>query len=381
MTILRSVSPDPVVPPGPKLAEDSIWTAAEQLLSTCDQARLAAIDSNGLFVAVPSALPVLGHSHIEGHSSALELVAPADMARVIDAWRDALAVGASRVEVEPAGVSGARMMVHFFDLRARFQVFLCVAVPLDRQHRFRAARAGDDELRPRFTIVRKNELSEFVAVDESFPRLLGYRAEDVIGTRNLHLIHPDDHAGAIANWMDLLAAPGRSRRVRLRQRHADGRWIWFEVTNHNRLNEPEARCVVAEMVDISDEVSARESLAARDRVLHRLTESLPVGVAQLDADGLVVHRNDRLSALLGSPPGEQLPDLFANLSAEDSPAFTGALAGALRAGRDTALPVMIRRGDAPMPARITIRAIADAGGALIVVEDLSHPPVRPTSER
>ncbi|HEX2808586.1 MAG TPA: PAS domain-containing protein, partial [Kineosporiaceae bacterium] len=99
--------------------------------------------------------------------------------------------------------------------------------------------------------------------------------------------------------MDLLGRPGAARRVRLRHRRADGEWTWFEITNHNLLNDPEHGYVLAEMVDTSDEMAATEALRAGEELLRRLTEALPVGVVQFDAVGRVVYRNDRLASILG----------------------------------------------------------------------------------
>ena len=59
--------------------------------------------------------------------------------------------------------------------------------------------------------------------------------------RSLEFIEPADHSRAIASWLDMLAAPGSVRRVRLRHRHRDGSWVWFEISNHNRLHDPAAR--------------------------------------------------------------------------------------------------------------------------------------------
>ena len=99
--------------------------------------------------------------------------------------------------------------------------------------------------------------------------------------------------------MDLLSSPGSARRTRLRQRHADGSWMWFEVTNRNLLNHPDYRCVLTEMVDIAEEMAVTEALRASDQLLRRLTEALPVGILQLDLAGTTVYRNERLSAVVG----------------------------------------------------------------------------------
>ncbi len=82
----------------------------------------------------------------------------------------------------------------------------------------------------------------------------------------------------------------------LRHRRRDGSFLWFEVTNHNLLEDPEHECVVSEIVDISEEMAAQEGLRAREQLLDRLAEAVPMGLFQVDAERNVVYTNDRLHA-------------------------------------------------------------------------------------
>ena len=106
---------------------------------------------------------------------------------------------------------------------------------------------------------------------------------------------PDDRERAVESWMGMLARPGQSNRVRLRHRRRDGSWLWLEITNHNLLDDPSHGYVRAELMDISDEMVAQEALRAREQLLHRLAEALPLGVFQVDRDGAVVYANERLA--------------------------------------------------------------------------------------
>ena len=124
----------------------------------------------------------------------------------------------------------------------------------------------------------------------------------MLGRRSLEFVHPDDHGLAIDNWMQMLAQPGPARRIRQRLLAKDGSWVWFEVTNHNLLADPEHGVVVCEMVDITEEMAAHEDLRAREQLLDRLAETVPVGLMQLDAERQVVYTNDRLHEILGTSP-------------------------------------------------------------------------------
>jgi diguanylate cyclase (GGDEF)-like protein/PAS domain S-box-containing protein len=132
----------------------------------------------------------------------------------------------------------------------------------------------------------------------------------MIGRRSLEFIHPDDQGLAIENWMNLLADSSQTRRVRLRHLARDGAWVWFEMVQTSYL-DGEDRHVMAEMVDISKEMAAQETLQARERLLHRLAQALPLGVFHTDAAGNILFANDRLYEIVGLPPEETLLDQLA----------------------------------------------------------------------
>ena len=94
--------------------------------------------------------------------------------------------------------------------------------------------------------------------------------------------------------MAMRAGEGTGR-VRVRYRHANGHYVWLEVTNDNRLEDPEFGCVLSEMVDISDEMAQLEALRDRERLLARLAEALPIGICHLRPDREVVYSNEPLS--------------------------------------------------------------------------------------
>lgn len=356
--------------------DDALASATAALLEQSPNAHVAAINPHGLFVPMPAVVPLSSQVLIEGHASALELVVQDDIGTVIEAWKRALAVGGAMVEVRPLDDPQSHMRIYFVDTRAQYSVLLCVAVYPDGVT-ISPSRGARDLLRPRVSLVRKTQTAEFAEVDSAFELILGHSRADTVSQRSLEFVHPDDQPRAIANWMDLLAHPGASRRVRLRQRHHDGHWIWFEITNHNRLNDPAERCVVAEMIDISEEMAAQEFLHAREQLLRRLTEALPVGVLQIDASGTVVHRNARLTEMVGGADARTMVTVFSAVLVEDRVAFESSARAALERGLDSDLEISIRSTTGEvLRCRVSVRALSDddgrATGAIVCVDDVTE---------
>ena len=280
-----------------RLDQPTIDTVLTSLLAQEPPALVTAIGENGLFVPMPTSVPLRGHVVIEGVSSALELVVPGEMADVIDCWEVARTVGVARIRVHPATDPRLETVMHFVDVTPAYGVYLGFVfgfpdvVPGQTQ--------PDNPLRPRYGIMEKSDLSMILSCDESMQRMLGWDADGLVGRRSLDFVHPEDHQRVLANWMDLLNSPGAVRRVRQRHKCAGGGWMWLEVTNHNLLEDPDRRCVLVELVDISEEMAATEALRAGEELLRTLTEALPVGVVQLGLDGHIVYRNDRAESVLG----------------------------------------------------------------------------------
>ncbi|HLH13802.1 MAG TPA: sensor domain-containing diguanylate cyclase, partial [Solirubrobacteraceae bacterium] len=196
-------------------------------------------------------------------------------------------------------------------------------------------------------------------------QILGWSAAEMIGRRSIEFIHPDDHALAIDNWMEMLSAPGLARRVRLRHRRRDGAWVWFEVTNHNFLDDPTRTSVFCELVDISEEMAAAEEVRARKELLDRIAEAIPMGLLQVDAAGGVVYTNDRLHEILGVGPAASAEEQFACLLEDDRGRLMAALEDLLAHGRAADLEVRLCASGERKPrlCAINVRALSDGEGA------------------
>jgi diguanylate cyclase (GGDEF)-like protein/PAS domain S-box-containing protein len=316
------------------------------LLDRYPDAALCAIGEDGLSVAMPESLPTRDHQIVAARSP-VDVVVAEDRVVVITAWDRARTTGAPSepVTVRLADDPARSVDLHLIDVRPSHGVFLAVFVPghdaeNDENH---SGLFGGEPLAvvPRFARVRQNEVGVFLEVDQALTQILGWSEPELVGQLSLEFIHPDDHEPAIDNWMSMLASHGPLSRVRLRHRHRDGSWVWMEITNHNRLDDSDHRDVVAEMLDVSDEMAAHEALRARQQLLERLAETLPVGVVQIDADGRVLYTNNRLHDIVGVPRAVTVDEQLITVVPDDGTALAAAFDAALTSGLDSDLEVRI----------------------------------------
>ncbi|HZU78288.1 MAG TPA: sensor domain-containing diguanylate cyclase [Acidimicrobiales bacterium] len=348
-------------------------TALAALLQADAEATVAAIggDLSPVLVPMPADVPVDGHRHLDA-DSLLDIVTPAGQRVVAAVWGKARAQG---LACGPLAMPWGQSQLFMLDFRHRYGVIVAVLTTKASEHEELVESARLPALPPRFARATKDAAARFLHVDDSLLALLGYSAEEMLGHRSLEFIHSDDHDLAIANWMELLDGSGSGRRVRLRHRHRDESWVWIEVANINRLEDPEHGDVLAEMIDISDEMSAHDALRAREQLLAQLTETVPVGLFHVDLRGNLLYANRRFYDLMGHEPGASLQQCLERLVDADRPRITQAV-DAARRGEEADAEVGIALVDGIVRhCTVSIRALRDdngvVGGITGCVEDIT----------
>lgn len=358
-----------------RLSQAALEVALNVLLDRHPDAWVAAIKPNGHFTGMPESVPLRGQRVLEGVISPLELVITSDRSIVVEAWDRVLKEGGSNASVHAYGDPSRVIGMHFMDMT--FEYGVLIGVFLGYRPNTPPAAAERQVLIPRASVVRKDQMGIILSVDDAATAILGWPADEMIGHRTLEFVHPDDQERAVANWMELYGREGLSQRVRLRHRHKDGSWVWLEVTNHNRLEDPDDPCVIADNVDVTDEVMALDALRNNERLLRRLTEALPVGVLYVAADGTVDYGNERLAAIVGVEWASTAEEQFATAIGQDRVKLLNALSTVLQQGRDVDLSVtFLAKAETELNCDVKVRALVnDANevvGAIVCVIDVTE---------
>jgi diguanylate cyclase (GGDEF)-like protein/PAS domain S-box-containing protein len=166
--------------------------------------------------------------------------------------------------------------------------------------------------------MTRNEAAVITSVDDTVHDLLGWRPEQLIGSPSTALIHPNDQASAVSAWFSMINAPRSTRVWRGRYRTAGGDWCWIEATNTNQLDSADEPGVFTVMrAADADYLDVEEELRAREELLTRLSDAVPVGVFQVDRDRRMLSTNGRLHAILGVPPAGNVWSQFVVVAESD----------------------------------------------------------------
>jgi diguanylate cyclase (GGDEF)-like protein/PAS domain S-box-containing protein len=348
--------------------------ALEKLLVTHPNAVVVAMDDDGLIIEMPSAVPVPRRVVVEARWL-LEMVVPAARNEIVEAWKVVRACGISSSPVEFR--NGARADIHWIDVREQYGVHLAIVVSDDGTMIDLATMSDTADIAPRYGVIRRNAAGNAVEVDAAIQHLVGWSNDDLVAAQTIDLIHPDDRERAIENWLETLGAPGRDTRWRGRHCCADGKYLWFEFTNCNLLDDPNYDGVRSEMLDISDEMAMHDELRKSEARFRRLAEALPLGLAQIDAARRIVYANQPFADIIGAEGASTLDTAFETTIDNDRQCLEDVIDGALEHGRDANIEISLGfPTETPRTIQLVLRPLhgesTGTPGAILVVADVTE---------
>jgi PAS domain-containing protein len=174
------------------------------LLAAHPDAIVAAMADDGFRIALPDAFPLAEHRALglpAERATMLDVVVPADRIGVVAAWERARRDGIAMAAVHAASDPEQRLTLTMIDARERYGTWLAALTPDDE-----ASGSGPETLagplvvptRPRQATMHKNMTAVVTAVDDNVSRMLGWDAEQLVGSRSSEFIHPDDQERAVS---------------------------------------------------------------------------------------------------------------------------------------------------------------------------------------
>jgi diguanylate cyclase (GGDEF)-like protein len=176
--------------------------------------------------------------------------------------------------------------------------------------------------------MTRDALGVITSIDTSVFELLGWRPEQLVGSPSTNFIHSVDQPSAVAAWMDMMSVPGCTRMWRGRYKTGQGAWKWVET--ENRFDDTDVPMVISSMKLVSPEhMSLEEQLQAREQLLNRLSDALPVGIFQVDLERRITLTNNSFHQIVDVPSKATFEEQLATVLVDDRPALNAALAQAL----------------------------------------------------
>jgi two-component system, cell cycle sensor histidine kinase and response regulator CckA len=167
-------------------------------------------------------------------------------------------------------------------------------------------------------------------VSPSVQRLLGYRANELLGRNAFEFMHPDDLAPVMEALADAIQRPGSPQTATFRFKHADGAWRMLESLGQAKLDQPNAYSVIVNSRDVTERLLHEQMLRTSKQRLRTVVAGAPVIFFSLDPKGVFTLAEGKGLQSLGVRPGMLLGKSFFELLGDVPEAVAGvrrALAG------------------------------------------------------
>jgi PAS domain S-box-containing protein len=217
-------------------------------------------------------------------------------------------------------------------------------------------------------------------VSPSIERIMGYRPEEMVGTKIPDYRHPDDSARVQQWYEEIKAIPGvNPRPVEARYRRKDGSWVYFESLANNLLDDPSVGGVVFNVRDITERKQAEEVKRQRDFYEALLQAQSDVGEGLfLVEERRIRFANEALCRMSGYDAGEltALPTCFDLIVPEQRPVLEDRMRRRLRGEEveDRYETAMLRKDRRRVDAEFAVRLLrrGDAPQLMVIARDISE---------
>lgn len=140
----------------------------------------------------------------------------------------------------------------------------------------------------------------FMVVNQAMCDLVGYDAPTLLTMTWRDVAAPDDVAPTIAAVADILTGLKDSWRITRQYVHADGHRVWGELTiSCIRDSAGHVEHIIAQIIDITEQVELRAKQAEADARFRRLMETSNVAMALVTPEGRLDVVNQALCRLFG----------------------------------------------------------------------------------
>lgn len=151
--------------------------------------------------------------------------------------------------------------------------------------------------------------SQFLKVNDSWCKVVGYTEEELRNMTYMHLTHPDDQGVGVEDVKRMLANEIDEVRMEKRYRHKLGHDIWvFLEVSIIRNNEGEPLYFVTQLQDISERKRIYETLRQSEELFKKAFSFAPIGMSLVDMKGNFLQVNSAWCESIGYSE-EELVDM------------------------------------------------------------------------
>jgi len=204
------------------------------------------------------------------------------------------------------GAAVAALLFRKFDSAKRDGELRAASERLQSEARFRSLVQHSSDV---ITVIEADTTIRYQS--PSIELVLGYGADQLVGTKLSDLLHPDELDLITSAHQDFIALPANtSARYECRLRHVDGSYRHVDNVRTNLLDNPDVSGIVINTRDVTDSKRSADALADSEEKLRFLVEHVPsvVYTAEAGSSGRWLYVSPQIESLLGFTAEEWMAD-------------------------------------------------------------------------
>lgn len=137
----------------------------------------------------------------------------------------------------------------------------------------------------------------------SVTSILGYDANELLGTRDLDRVSADGKRAIKELFDTLLQDPSKTPVIQFEYKRKDGSYVWLEAIGKNLIHDPAINGIVLNSRDITERRKAEREQIMRGR-MQALSENSPDIIIRFDLEGNFLYTNPMLEEFTKIPQAE-----------------------------------------------------------------------------
>lgn len=151
-------------------------------------------------------------------------------------------------------------------------------------------------------VLITDEATNIIYSSPSITNVLGYRAEELIGTRAMDYMCKEYLQAAIAKFAEVMISPNSEKNIDVKMRNRNGQYVWIELKGKNMFTNKYVQGILVSLRDITSRKKAEEIISLSEQRFKGLVQSGGDMIWIINEAAELVYASPTVQTIMGINP-------------------------------------------------------------------------------